>query len=76
MAKGKIIKRVDIVDGIVTATYDDNTKAKLSRSERNALVNYKSSDYIEQIKKVFNNIRIVNTDDFCVYKNGILKYPR
>lgn len=76
MAKGKRIKRVDIVDGIVSATYDDNTPVKLTRAERRVFTNYKCPDYIEQIKKTFNNIGIVNVDDFHVYKNGMLKYPR
>ena len=76
MAKGKIIKRVEIVDGIVSATYDDNTPVKLTRAERRVLTNYKDPDYIDQIKKTFNNVRIVNMDDFHVYKNGVQKYPR
>lgn len=73
--KGKIIKRVDIVNGIINATYDDGTKAKLTRGEREALTMYKKDDYLDIVRKKFNNPKIVD-DSLVVYKNGVQKYPR
>ena len=73
--KGKIIKRVDIINGIISATYDDGTKAKLNRGERDALTMYKKDDYLDIVRKKFNNPKIVD-DSLVVYKNGVQKYPR
>lgn len=73
--KGKIIKRVDIINGIISATYDDGTKAKLTRGERDALTMYKKDDYLDIVRKKFNNPKIVD-DSLVVYKNGVQKYPR
>lgn len=73
MKKGNKLAKVEITNGFVVVTKVDGSVAKLSRSERNALSNYKDRDYVNTIKKVFGNPEILE-DGFTVVKNGVTKF--
>ena len=70
MKKGIKIYNVNIAeDGTITAMDASCNTIALTRTQRNILSNYKKPDYIESIKKEFNNPNIFH-DDFSVMKKG------
>lgn len=73
MKKGNKLTKVEITNGYVSATKADGTLAKLSRSERNVLANYKSKSYVDDIIKAFGNPEILS-EGFTVIKNGEVKF--
>lgn len=73
MKKGNKLTKVEITNGYVSAYKADGTTAKLSRSERNVLANYKSKSYVDDIIKAFGNPEILE-DGFTVIKNGEVKF--
>lgn len=70
-----IVKAIIDVDGILSTYSDDGELVKLTRYQRNIIHNYKSNNYISDIKKAFNNQNIVS-DNFIVIKNNVQVYPR
>ena len=72
MKKGVRIKKVSIDKGFVTAYDSEGNILKLTRGERNALIDYKSDNYIVNIQKVFGHKDILD-DGFTVFKNGSKK---
>lgn len=74
MKKGEKLLKVQIErGGKLTVTTTNGSIAKLSRSERNALANYKNKSYIDDIRKMFGNQDIF-ADDFAIEKNGEIKF--
>ena len=74
MKKGEKLLNVKIESGgKITVTTTSGSIAKLSRSERNALSNYKNQSYIEDIRKIFGNPDIF-ADGFTIIKNGETKF--
>lgn len=74
MKKGTKIKTVEISKGYVSAKDESDSVIKLSRSERNALSDYKNrSHYVENIIKIFGNKNILSSE-FTVYKDGVIKF--
>ena len=74
MKKGEKLLKVQIErGGKLTVTTTDGSIAKLSRSERNALANYKNKSYIEDVRKMFGN-RDIFADDFTIEKNVEIKF--
>lgn len=73
MKKGQKINKVEITNGHMVVIKTDGCIAKLSRKERKVLENYNSTDYEEQIKRVFSNPDIL-TENFTVINNGVPKY--
>ena len=69
MRKGVKIYMVNIgADGTVSAIDSSLENIKLNRARRNLLVCYKDANYIESIKKEFNNPDILH-NEFTVIKN-------
>ena len=73
MKKGTKLTKIEISKGHMDAYLNDGTLAKLSRTERNVLSNYKSTTYVENIKKVFGNPDILSSE-FVVIKDGKTKF--
>lgn len=73
LKKGQKIWVVYIDRGIVSAFTEDNKTISLTRSQRNALTDYKKSDYIERICKEFCHKEPLHRE-FSVMKDGILVY--
>lgn len=73
LKKGKKIWVVYIDRGIVTAFTKDMTSIPLTRSQRNALSDYKSKSYIENICKEFCHKEPLH-EEFSVMKDGSLVY--
>lgn len=73
LKKGQKIWAVYIDRGIVSAFTEDNKPIPLSRGQRNALTDYKRSDYIERICKEFCHKEPLHRE-FSVMKDGILVY--
>lgn len=73
LKKGQKIWAVYIDRGIVSAFTEDNKSIPLSRGQRNALTDYKKSNYIERICKEFCHKEPLHRE-FSVMKDGILVY--
>lgn len=73
LKKGQKIWSVIIDNGKVTAYTKDATEIKLSRSQRNALADYKNPKYLENIQKEFCHKEPLH-EEFSVMKDGVLKY--
>lgn len=74
--KGLSISKVEIDNTNNVVVYSDNGETiKVTRSQRIALCDYKSNNYIENIIKCFQNQNILN-GDFKVIKNGLIVYPK
>lgn len=73
LKKGKKIWVVYIDKSIVTAFTKDMTPIPLTRSQRNALADYKSEHYIENICKEFSHKEPLDRE-FSVMKDGVLVY--
>jgi hypothetical protein len=73
LKKGKKIWCVYIDRGIVTAFTKDMTQIPLTRSQRNALSDYKNKDYIENVCKEFCHKEALH-EEFSVMKDGMLVY--
>lgn len=73
MKKGTKLTKIEISKSHIAAYCDDGTLAKLSRTERNVLSNYKNASYVENIKKVFGNPDILSSE-FVVIKDGKTKF--
>lgn len=71
--KGTQIWSVHIENGIVSAMDVHCETIALTRTQRNILRDYKSPDYIDNIKKEFCNPNIIHKD-FSVLKDGVLIY--
>ena len=73
MKKGEKLLSVNIENGKVTVFNDKGYTVKLSRSERNALTNYKNQSYVDDIEKLFGNSDIFD-QNFTITKNGVVKF--
>lgn len=74
MKKGIRIHLVDIAaDGTITALDESRNPIALTRSRRTVLANYKKPDYVDAIRKEFQNPNILS-DEFTVVKNGETVY--
>ena len=73
MKKGEKLLSVNIENGKVTVFNDKGCTVKLSRSERNALTNYKNQSYVDDIEKLFGNSDIFD-QNFTITKNGVVKF--
>lgn len=73
MKKGHQINKVEIFDGHISAITSDGMTIKLTRQERKVLGHYRTSNYEEQIKRIFSNPDIL-TESFTVIDNGIVKF--
>jgi hypothetical protein len=76
MKKGSKIKTVEISNnGYLSAKDESDSEIKLSRSERNALSDYKNrKHYVENIIKAFGGNQDVLSSEFTVYKDGVIKF--
>lgn len=75
MKKGVKIYNVNIAeDGKITAMDSSCDTIALTRTQRKILSNYKNPNYIDSIKKEFNNPNVLH-DDFSVMKNGKIVFP-
>lgn len=73
LKKGKKIWSVLIENGIVKAYTKDSVSIPLTRSQRNALSDYKNPDYIKNICKEFQHNEPLHRE-FSVMKDGVLVY--
>lgn len=73
--KGLSISKVEIDDTNNVMVYSDNGEIRVTRSQRIALCDYKSNNYIENIIKCFQNPNILS-NDFKVIKNGLMVYSK
>ena len=72
--KGVKIQTVNIAeDGTITAMDEMRNPIALTRNRRNVLGKYKNPEYVDMIKKEFQNPGILS-DDFTVIKNGKTVY--
>lgn len=84
MKKSKQILRAEISsNGFVSAYYADGTEVKLSRSARNAFINYPKKGkkysvdkqtYVDNIIKIFGGNPEILSSEFTVYKDGEIKF--
>lgn len=73
LKKGKKIWSVHIDHGMVKAFTKDMTPIPITRSQRNALSDYKNNHYIENICKEFCHKEPLHAE-FSVMKDGVLVY--
>lgn len=70
---------IDIImidgNGKMQVITEDGSELKVTRQERAILANYKSNDYEEEIKHIFNNPYIIG-DEFRVVSNGKYVYGK
>lgn len=70
---------IDIImidgNGKIQVITEDGSELKVTRQERAILANYKSNDYEEEIKHIFNNPYIIG-DEFRVVSNGKYVYGK
>lgn len=69
LKKGQKIWAVYINDGRVSAISKSADEIKLTRSQRNALMDYENPNYIENIQKEFCNKGCLH-EGFSVMKDG------
>lgn len=69
MRKGIKIKKVIITGRDVKAIDQNDNEIKITRSERNILMDYEDECYIALIKKMYANTKVLD-ENFSVVKDG------
>lgn len=70
--KTQTINKVIIENKIITVFDQNNNQMKVTRAQRNVLSNYSDPNYKDNIKKAFDNPKILGSE-FVVIVNGTEK---